>query len=119
MFEMEKDERELEMELDDGDVVAMGKEVETMWAETTEEVQKQMQALSSCGTVAGVADAAMVPRTNALLQDSMGKLRTLLLRYEMIAQQYPRYVCAPLYSFLCLILLPINLPSFEFWHIFL
>jgi hypothetical protein len=119
VYEMEKDERELEMELDDGDVVAMGKEVEKMWAETTEEVQKQMQALSSCGTVAGVADAAMVPRTNALLQDSMGKLRTLLLRYEMIAQQYPRYVCGLLYFFLCLILLPIKLLSFEFQHIFL
>lgn len=118
---MEKDERGLEMgmELDDGDVVAMGKEVEKTWAETTEEVQKQMQALSSCGTVAGVTDAAMVPRTNALLQDSMGKLRTLLLRYEMIAQQYPRCVCGLLYSLLCLILLPINLPSFRFGHIFL
>jgi len=80
-----------EEEEDDGAVVAAkGKELERAWAETTQEVQKQMQLLASYGTAAGgMADAAMVPRTNALLQDHMAKLRTLIVRYEMIAQQYP------------------------------
>lgn len=70
-------------------VIAKGKELENSWAETTQEVQKQMQLLASFGTVGGMADVAMVPRTNALLQDHIAKLRALIVRYEMIAQQYP------------------------------
>lgn len=90
---MEDDDREFDFGEEDEDggavVAAKGKELEGAWAETTQEVQKQMQLLASFGTTGGMADAAMVPRTNALLQDHMAKLRTLIVRYEMIAQQYP------------------------------
>ncbi|XP_024399202.1 uncharacterized protein [Physcomitrium patens] len=73
---------------DEAIVAAKGKELEGAWAETKQEVQKQMQLLASFGTAGGVADAAMVPRTSALLQDHIANLRTLIVRYEMIAQQY-------------------------------
>jgi hypothetical protein len=87
---MEDDDTKFDFgeEEDDGAIVAAkGKELERAWAETTQEVQKQLQLLASFGTK--MTDAAMVPRTNALLQDHMAKLRTLIVRYEMIAQQYP------------------------------
>ncbi|KAG0617399.1 hypothetical protein M758_5G187400 [Ceratodon purpureus] len=87
-----EDDRDFDFgdEEDDGALVAAkGKELERAWTETTQEVQKQMQLLASFGTAGGTTDAAMVPRTNALLQDHMAKLRTLIVRYEMIAQQYP------------------------------
>jgi protein transport protein SEC20 len=85
---MEDDETSFDFgEEDDGAIVAAkGKELERAWATTTQEVQKQMQLLANYGTM---ADAAMVPRSNALLQDHMAKLRTLIVRYEMVAQQYP------------------------------
>jgi hypothetical protein len=92
---MEDDERNFdfgEEEEEDGAHVAAkarGKELERAWAETTQEVQKQMQLLASFGTAGRTADAAMVPRTNALLQDHMAKLRTLIASYEKIAQLYP------------------------------
>ena len=87
---MEDDEREFDFgEEDDGAVAAKAQELERAWAETTKEVQKQMQLLASFGTAGGAADAAMVPRTNALLQDHMAKLRTLIVRYEILSQEYP------------------------------
>jgi hypothetical protein len=77
------------VEMDD-DVAAASEQVQKLWADATQAAQKQLQAIVACEST---RDAAALPRMNALVQDRMATLRSLMLRLELIAQQYPTYVC--------------------------
>lgn len=81
------------VEMDD-DVAAASEQVQKLWADATQAAQKQLQAIVACEST---RDAAALPRMNALVQDRMATLRSLMLRLELIAQQYPTYVCCCFY----------------------
>ncbi|CAM6017505.1 unnamed protein product [Sphagnum balticum] len=70
----------------DDDVAAASEQVQKLWADATQAAQKQLQAIVACEST---RDAAALPRMNALVQDRMATLRSLMLRLELIAQQYP------------------------------